>query len=529
VLEGYVWPLLREILAGYSPDSIWLDGLGGQADPCYCRQCRSQFTQATGQPVPTRPGDPGWGAFKAQQRRAYHEFLGRTIAEVHRLKPKCLVTHNGAYAPWMPEKPPPGFGFLSKDYLDHGDAISPYCHYLDSVGLPYEIMTEIFTANPDLPPDDGWTERETRPKPPEQIKRELAAILANGGRYNLWDIPARDSALVEERFELITREVAPFIRARAPWCLGTRVPDVTVAYNTEAHYAKIEASPKIFSDDRKWLRDVDDRLRELHLDYEYMPDWRLEPGEIRGQVLLVEDPARIEPAFVEAVLRFARQGGRVIWTGRARHPALEAALGLRFEEAAATAGPVTLEGEVAGPAFEATCHRARPDSARVLLHARTAAGERFPFLLVNDVARGRIFYAASPVLSPAGRAARLPLGGLQALWRHVLPEHERHLTAEAPPSALVTLRRKDGEQIVHVANLSPGRRRPGTWRGREYQVITDVPPLPAGRVSVRLPRAPAAVSLQPQGVEVRDWQYRDGRLEVAVPPVEFHQMIVIKP
>lgn len=528
-IENYVWPILREVLDRYAPDSLWLDGLGGTADPCHCRACRDEFQRRTGLAAPPGPTGPGWSEFQAFHRETYHDFLRRTLAEVHRLRPACLVTHNGAYTPWMPEEPPAGLGFLSKDYLDHGDMISPHSHYLDSVGLPFEIMTEVFTANPDLPPDQAWTEHETRPKAPEQIRRELAAILANGGRYNLWDIPARSSALVEERLPLIAREVAPFLRAREPWCLGTRLPDVSVAHSTHAHYAKLAAGPKVFGDDRKWLRDVDDRLRELHLNYEYAPDWRLARGDVRGQVLLVEDPAAIAPAFVEDVLRHARQGGRVIWTGQARQPALEAALGLRFDGAAAVVGPVTLEGGAAGPAFAAAVHRVQPGAARVLLHARTAAGERLPYLLVNEVGRGRIYYAASPVLAPAGPGVRLPPASLQALWRQVLPDAERHLTAEASPAALVTLRRKDGNTVVHVANLHPGRRRTATWRGREYQIHSDIPPLPAGRVSVRLPRAPAAVVLQPQGTQVSDWRYRAGRLEVAVPPVESHQLIVVTP
>ena len=526
VVENYLWPVLREIIEKYQPDSIWLDGLGGQADPCYCPVCRNQFQQATGKPAPVQATDPGWAEFKVMQRRVYHAFLEKTLAEIHRLSPRCLVTHNGAYSPSMPEKPPAGLGFLSKDYVDHSNMISPYAHYLDSAGLPYEIMTEIFTANPALGPEDGWTENETIPKPPEQIKQEVAAILANGGRYNLWDIPTRSSALVEERFDLIQQVVAPFIRQREPWCLGARRPDVSILYSSHVQYARLESSAKLFGGNDRWLRQVDDRMRALHVNYEYVTDWRLAEGDVRGRLLVVEDPGRLAPETVAAVLQYANRGGRVVWSGQARHERLSAALGLRFGAGAAVE---TITLETVPGAFRCRFQPVTADSARTVLAASLASGGRHPFLLANKVGGGEVYYAAVPLFPEADESGPIAPQVLAALLARLLPETERRLTTDASDKALVTLREKANNYVVHLANLSPGKRRNGTWRQRSYQVITDVPPIPACAVSVQLAAKPAAVYLQPQGKKIDDWQFRNGRLEVAVPPFDFHQMIVITP
>lgn len=531
VVENYVWPVLREIIEKYQPDSIWFDGMGGQADPCYCTTCRNQFVQATGKAVPTKATDPGWTEFKAMQRRVYHTFFAQTLAEIHRISPKCLVTHNGAYTPSMPEKPPVGMGFLSKDYVDHSNMISPYSHYLDSTGLPYEIMTEVFTANPALGPEAGWTEDETIPKPPEQIRQEIAVILANGGRYNLWDVPARNSALVEGRFELIQKVVAPFIRQREQWCLGARRPDVSVLYSGQVHYAKLESSGKLFGSNDKWLKSVDDRMRELHLDYEYVTDWRLAEGDVRGQLLIVEDPGKVGAEMVEAVLRYASRGGRVVWTGSGSSERLAAALGLRSDPEAAASETISLGADVAAGAgsFRIRLHKVEPDAARTVLEASLASGGRYPFLLSHQVGSGAIYYAAGPLLTEAEDSGRIPANVLETLFAQLLPNADRRLNTNVSGKALATLRVRANDTIVHLANLSPGKRKNGTWRRRAYQVITDVPPITASVVSVKLGRKPAAVYLQPQGKQIGDWQYRDGRLEVAVPPFDFHQMIVITP
>jgi hypothetical protein len=526
VVEVYLWPLLREIIEKYQPDSIWFDGLGGQADPCYCKTCRAQFEQATGKPAPVQATDPGWAEFKVMQRRVYHTFLEETLAEIHRLSPHCLVTHNGAYTPSMPEKPPAGLGFLSKDYVDHSNMISPYSHYLDSVGLPYEIMAEIFTADPALGPEEGWTESETIPKPPEQIKQEVAAILANGGRYNLWDIPTRSSALVEERFDLIQKVVAPFIRQREPWCLGTRRPDVSILYSSHVQYARLQRSAKLFGSNEKWLKQVDERLRGLHLNYEYVTDWRLAAGDVRGQLLLVDDPVSIAPETVEAVLQYANRGGRVIWSGNARHARLTAVLGLQGGPGAAVE-TVTLE-TVPG-SFRSRFHQVTSDSARTVFAASLASGGRHPYLLAKQMGAGEVYYAAGPLFPETDEAGAIAPPGLAALFARLLPDAERLLTTDVSDKALATVREKGGEYVIHLANLSPGKRRNGTWRRRSYQVITDVPPIPACSVSVKLAAKPATVYLQPQGRKIDDWLYRNGRLEVAVPSFDFHQMVVITP
>ena len=40
VAEGYLWPMIREIIEGYRPDGFWFDGSCFTVRVCYCPKCR---------------------------------------------------------------------------------------------------------------------------------------------------------------------------------------------------------------------------------------------------------------------------------------------------------------------------------------------------------------------------------------------------------------------------------------------------------------------------------------------------------
>ncbi|MGB2823340.1 MAG: hypothetical protein WBF17_20325, partial [Phycisphaerae bacterium] len=102
VAEGYLWPMVREIMDRYSPGGFWFDGSCFTVAVCYCEKCRERFGRETKLPVPTRPGDKGWARYHEMQRRIYREFVERTAAIVHGKDPNCLVAVNWAYSLRMP-------------------------------------------------------------------------------------------------------------------------------------------------------------------------------------------------------------------------------------------------------------------------------------------------------------------------------------------------------------------------------------------------------------------------------------------
>jgi len=96
VAEGYLWPLIREILARYQPEGFWFDGSVFTVQPCYCQVCRKRFQHEQNLPAPKKNSDRGWAQYQEMQRQIYLEFVEQTIAEIHTLDPKCLVAGNWA-------------------------------------------------------------------------------------------------------------------------------------------------------------------------------------------------------------------------------------------------------------------------------------------------------------------------------------------------------------------------------------------------------------------------------------------------
>jgi hypothetical protein len=93
----------------------------------------------------------------------------------------------------------------------------------------------------------------------------------------------------------------------------------------------------------------------------------------------------------------------------------------------------------------------------------------------------------------------------------------------------IVLRRKGDCRILHLVNVAPGARTYASQRGWYRPVtIRSLPQIGPHQTTIRLPRAPRTVMLQPEGVALTDWTYREGRVEMQVPSFDVHQMIVIE-
>jgi hypothetical protein len=381
------------------------------------------------------------------------------------------------------------------------------------------------------------------PKPAGQIQQEMAAIVANGGRYSLWDIPTPTGRLRREWIEAVARDVTPFLRTRQPWCLGARLPDVSVLHSAAAHYAATSQAAKSFVSQDIHVHGVMAALTSRHLNYELVADWRLAEQDVRSPLLIVEHPEAVTDEVATGVLKFLDKGGHVLWSGMGLNARLQEAFGVKVISEGGNPEPLEVVGEAVGMKLQRGLFRMGSPGAQTMLQVQTSEGKRFPLLASRAVGRGRAFYVAIPLMSRyAGQS--VPVELIDKVLDAVLPADRRRLVTDASSSVEVVLREKDGQQVVHLVNMSSGKRRslvsqaavlyPGAaadgQRGtRSEPVITDIPPAPSCHVSLRLERRPAAVTLQPQNQPLSDWRYETGRLEVTVPEFAIHQMVVVKP
>lgn len=531
VAENYLFPMIDEIMDRYAPDAWWFDGSCFTVYTCYCGKCRERFRRGTSLPLPKKPTDPGWDEFKEMHRQIYRECVNALCARVRQHKPQCQVAVNWAYGLHMPETPPPGIHHLTGDTGDDVDYLSMEAHWYDAQPRPFDLMTTVFFHT-------GDPKAAAQLKPREQMEQEMAIIIANGGRFHAWDNPTPESGLIPERQEYLGKIVAPFLRTRQRWCLGTkRVPTVSLLFTSTHHYAAMRNSPACFPSAARVspaLRGATETLQRAHLDYELISRDRLLRQEIQTPFLLIEDLVAVQADEVQALRRFVEGGGTLLLTGRSiTHAGLAQLCGLRPGTKLApssnwrwTLAGVTVRGN--SPLYPASVIEGQ--EVETLGECSENNGNKVPMITRRRVNKGTVLAALVPAFSlPANRTqSGADLTLLRTfLLSKLVPEARRFLQADAPASAETVLRRSASEFILHLVNRAEGRRQrfPNShlaWR------ITDIPAVPATRVTLRLARWPRMITLQPQAKPLTDWTFQDGKLELKTPAFAIHQMVVIQ-
>ncbi len=530
VAADYLWPMIKEIIEGYQPDGFWFDGSCFTIQVCYCDVCRKRFKSQHGLEAPTASGQPGWRAYKEMQRQVYREFIRRTTEFIHQLDPKCLVAVNWAYSVRMPEKPDPGIAYLTGDIGNRVEGLPIEAHWYDSLDVPFDLMTQINTRQRVVRSDDGREVIVMAPKPAEQIEQEMAIIIANGGRYFAWDSPTPESGLTLERFEFMGKVVMPFLRARQKWCLGSeRLPDVSVLHSAASHYAVNDRARTCFTRGDNRLEGAAGWLARLHLNYEIVPDWRLEAQDVRSPVLIVEHAKKLTAKTVDALVRYVNGGGKLLMTGMGPHAQerLQELCGI-----AASVGPdgaETLDVEVDGKnmPLEHWLFRVRLSTGKALLHAKDADGQGHPLLVKNRAGNGEAYYFATPLLTAHGKNV-IPDELMEHLFSLIAPPEQRHVTTDAPPTVEIVLRKQPDRYVLHLVNMANGERDIVTAARRRYTKIANIPPVPPCHVSLRLPAKPTSIRLVPQDTTLEDWTYENDRLNVALPEFAIHQLMVVE-
>ena len=94
-----------------------------------------------------------------------------------------------------------------------------------------------------------------------------------------------------------------------------REPDVSLLHSAAAHYAVTETATTSFTKQDNRIDGAADVLPRLHLNYEMVPDWRLEAQDVRSPLLIVEHPKRLMRKTVDALIEYVQGGGRLLMTG----------------------------------------------------------------------------------------------------------------------------------------------------------------------------------------------------------------------
>jgi hypothetical protein len=134
------------------------------------------------------------------------------------------------------------------------------------------------------------------------------------------------------------------------------------------------------------------------------------------------------------------------------------------------------------------------------------------------IRNGRVLYAARPLFREYAESARLVHRQVLANCLAQLLPRPRVGAHNLPSTAIVTVRRRQADLLVHVLHYVHQR------RGHALDVIEDVLPLHGVSLSVRAAHKPEAVLLQPGGQPI-EWEWQDGYVRLALPRVDGYALV----
>jgi hypothetical protein len=518
VAREYLWPMIEEIIDNYNPDGFWFDGSVFKVTNCYCDSCRYRFKSETGLSLPESANESGWDDFKEMQRQIFREFVHETCKLIKQKDPSCLVCFNFAYGLTMPEKPDSLVDYLSGDRSNLAKRLSLDSHWYDAQNKPFDMMTAVFLRD-----DSNYI----IPKPEPQILQEIAIIISNGGRYFAWDHPNKESGLNEKRHQFLADIVAPFLRSRQTWCLGKRVPDVSLYHSANNHYHVNRKSSYDFSPWPKYLFGISETLNALHLNYEFISDHDLDEDQFRTQFLIINDFEFLSASHIQKLRTFLKQGGNLLITGKTIEiKGLNNLAGIN--DFIVDKNIHRLQIQLSGTKTTDLnfSHIVETGTAEILLEGTSYNGVSIPVLTRNRLGKGNVFYFVNSI-------DEIPADELLSVYEIVFnffkPKKKRKLASNISSNTELILREKNEMFIVHEINKSQGIR--DTLRMLTvgpYVKISELPSVASHEVLIQLPEKPERIILQPGNTILNEWNYNSGKLSVQIPGFDIHQMIIIE-
>jgi hypothetical protein len=504
-------PQLRELAGVYGVDGVWIDGDCWGAMPDYSEASLRAFREATGfDTVPRKPADPHWFDFLQFQREAYRQYLRQVVAAVKATDPEFQICSNWAFTDHMPEPVSAPVDFLSGDFSPQDSVNSTRLsgRYLARQGVPWDLMAWSFSTAP------GRSQKTA-----VQLQREAAVVLALGGGFQAYFKQKRDGSIYDEQMSVMA-EVAQFCRDRQ--ALGHHaqaVPQVAVLYSTPGHYRDING---LFQRDNSHIQGTINALIENQLSVELLGEHHLAGRLNEYPLIVLPDWGHLEDAFRADLLAYVRDGGQLLLVGMKPAALFTKDLDISID-ANAPVGGVHLahEGGILNLPGEARPVTLGPGAKPVgTLHATAdAKSPARPAASIATLGKGRIAAVYAPLGVGYDRkphpAARKFLGDLA---RELFPDPA--VTVTGSPDVDVTLAQKDGKLLVHLVNtVGPHATAP---------IIETIPPIGPLEVTLRLPKRPAKVTLQPDGGDL-PFDYADDRIRLTVPSVPIHEAVVVEP
>jgi hypothetical protein len=514
--DAFMIPQLKEAVAAYDLDGLWVDGDCWAAQLDWSPQALTAWTETTGRTsAPKDPKDPDWLEWKNFHRRAFESCLGGWVDALHAFKPGLQITSNWMYTTFAPKPVTVKLDYLSGDYSPSLslDRARIEARYLASTGMPWDLMAWGF----DKGKDQGWSI-----KTPVQLEQEAAVVLMQGGGFQIYHQPTRSGYIINE---IIEQEglVSDFCRARKDASFrSTTVPQVALLLSSESHW---ERSERVFA---PWGGEYDSlegtlhALLELHYSVDILAEHQLEPRLEEFPLVVVPDSHRLAEPFRKSLLGYVERGGSLLLMGEKCARQFETVLGVRF-----AGQPSSAVAELATPSGPVSANGVWQD---VSLDTANASGMRFA---TRDMRKnGKI--AASIAAYGKGRIGAVfgPVADIYFRGHHpYLRQFVGTLAADlfpgpavvvgGPPTIDVALRRTaTGNLSLHLLN------RTNAPLPDRFNFADFVPEIGPVSVKIRTAERPRSVTIVPED-SAFSWNWIGGWVHADVPKLAIHAVVMI--
>jgi hypothetical protein len=504
-------PQLRELAGDYGIDGAWVDGECWASVVDYSPAALAAFTKATGiTAIPRKAGEPLWFEFLEFNREAFRRYLRDYLAAVNQTHPRFQLCSNWAFTDHMPEPVTAPVAFLSGDYSpqDSVNSARLSARFLAHQGKPWDLMAWSFTTKP------------TRlQKPAGQLQREAAVVLAQGGGFQAYFSQKRDGSIHEEQMPVMA-EVAKFCRARQELSHhGTSVPQVAVLFSLDDAYRRVNS---LFGRNLARINGVLQALLESQHSVDVVGEHHLAGRFAQYPLIVVPECDYLAPEFCRQLTEYVQNGGSLLLVGPGAAKLFERELGVTVtaEPKNNTALRLTHAGadsDLTARASAVTLGQGAREFGR-LRNSKAPDAPAQPAASISSFGRGKIaaaYFTAGQVYAKDRPAALRTF--VDALARELFP---RPLVEVKGKGVDVTVTRNHGKLLVHLVNTSGPH--------ATESILEQIAPVGPLTVSIRQPRQPARVTLEPSGQPLRPI-YRDGKIELTVPSVAIHEIVVVTP
>lgn len=511
--EQLLIPQLRELAGDYGVDGAWVDGECWASAPDYSPASLQAFYEATGvETAPRKPSDPNWFQFLEFNRDAFRRYLRHYVAELRKSHPKFELCSNWAYTDHMAEPVTTPLAFLSGDYSPQDSVNSARLsgRYLARQGKPWDLMAWSFTTQPG--------KNGSNQKTVAQLQREAAVVVALGGGFQAYFQQKRDGSIFSERMPVMA-EVAKFCRARQALCHRSEaVPQVALLLSTAAHYRQING---LFSRDLARLSGNLQALLESQRSVEVLGEHQLAGRMAQYPLIVVPEWEYLDAQFKDDLIAYVKGGGNLLLIGPRAAALFQSELDFTPLGKAASEPRYLAHQDTFAPTQGRAQAVKLGSSARGFgqLHQTNDLNSAAqPAASIATLGKGKIaatyFSIASGYLANHSPVTRQ---FLDALTSQLFPQPTVEI--KGSPNVDVILARKQGKLLVNLVNTSgPHVREP---------IIESIPPVGPLSVTIRQAAKPAKVTLEPAGRPL-DFEYRDGAIQVTVPRIEIHEVIVVE-